>query len=104
MIEGHALGVLAETDKAEAEVGLVPLLVKVQPDERDANPVGEPRANDGIHESRPNHIAGHGDGRATKWQSEWSREPPEDRHERDQRHRRPQAADAESERAGHEEA
>src|SRR5258708_18379746 len=102
MIERHGLCVLPEADKAEAEVSLVPLLVKVQPDEREADPVGEPRSEDGVYESGPDHIAGHGNGRATQRHTERSREPPEDRDDTEQRHRCPQAADAESERAGHE--
>src|SRR6266550_607421 len=43
-VEGHALGVLAEANEAESEVGFVPLPIEVQGHQRAAEPVGHPRA------------------------------------------------------------
>jgi hypothetical protein len=40
VVERHTLGVLTETDEAEAQVGFVALLIEVQPDKRTANPIG----------------------------------------------------------------
>ena len=57
-VQGHSLGVLAEADEAEPEVGFVPLPIEVQPDERTADPVGEPGAGDGVQNGHPDHVAG----------------------------------------------
>ena len=102
-VEGHPLGVLAEADEAEPEVGFVPLPIEVQPDERAADPVREPGAGDGVQDRHPDHVAGQRDGEPAHRDGERSGEPPEDRHEGRQRDARAQASDEQAERVGGEE-
>src|SRR5437868_8924568 len=100
MVERHALGVLAETDEVETEVGFVALLVKVQPDQRTSDPIGEPGTREGIQESRPYQIARQPE-RETR-NGECPRESPENRDERDQAHHGAHSASAEIQRTGDE--
>ena len=100
-VEGHPLGVLAEADEAEPEVGFVPLLIEVQPDERAADPVGEPSAGDRVQDRHPDHVAGQRDGEPPAHRNgERSGQPPEDRHEGHQRDQRAQASDEKSRGCG----
>ena len=101
-VQGHALGVLAEADEAEPEVGLVPLPVEVQPDERAAEPVGQPGAADRVQNGHPDHVAGNGDGVPAHRNGERSGQPPEDRHEGHQRDDRAQAPGEQPEGVGRE--
>src|SRR5439155_27195591 len=99
-IERHALGVLAEANEAEAEIGFVTLLLEVQPDEWPADTIREPGPGAGVEKRRPHHVAGHGEGDAPDSNAERSRQPPENRHERPHRDRRPRAGSTSTEKAG----
>src|SRR5207244_5719966 len=102
-VEREPLGVLAEADQAEPEVGFTTLLVIVQPHERAANPVGEPSAGDSVQDGRPYHVAGQDDGeRPANENGERSGERPEDRHKGNQTYQRAQPSDEETKGVGNE--
>ena len=102
-VERHPLGVLAEADQTEPEVGFTTLLVEVQPHERLADPVSKPSAGDSVQDGRPYQVAGQGEGRPAKRDGERSGERPEDRHKGNHSYQRAQASDEESEGVGNQE-
>ena len=102
-VQGHSLGVLAKADEAEAVVGFVPLPIEVQPDERAAEPVGEPGAGGGVQNGHPNHGARDDDGEHAHRDGERSGQPPQDRHEGHQRDDRAQTAREKTQGVGREE-
>ena len=102
VVQGHALGVLAEAHEAEAEIRLVALPVEVHAHERPADAVGEPGADDRVEERGPNHVARDGDEKAADGQGHRAGEAPQDGDEGDQRDHGAHAPDPEPQRAGHE--
>ena len=56
-VEGDALAVFAHAHHAEAEVRFEALLLEVQPDELPADAVCADRAQDGVDEREPQHVA-----------------------------------------------
>ena len=56
-VQRYALAVLAEAHQIETEIRLVSLLVEVQRDERLADLVREPGADDRVDDRHPDHIA-----------------------------------------------
>src|ERR1700733_14750785 len=98
VVERHALSVLTKTDEVETEVGLVALLVKVQPDQGAPDPIGKPGTREGIEERGPHKIAWQPEGKTGN--GERPREAPENRDKRDQGHHGAHSANAESQRAG----
>ena len=90
--ERDLLGSSRAAAPGEAEVGLVALLVEIEPDQRPADEVGEPGADDGVDERRPDQIAGDVVALAEEDQRARRRQAPQDEQEREQRRRTGRAA------------
>src|SRR3546814_14053349 len=56
-VERHAVGVLAETDQGEAQFGFALETLGVEPDQRPSDQPGQRRADAGIGERAPDHVA-----------------------------------------------
>ena len=98
LVEGHVLGVLAQSQQRVAEVGGQPFGQEVQADQRPADAKGEQRGHDdvqvhhehhGARDLHPRHVQRAG-------------QVPQDRGERHQRHHGAEGADRQRARAGHE--
>ena len=80
-VERDALGVLAESDQAEAQVGLDALLLKVQADQRSPDQVGQHAAEDGVEHRDPHHVARDLQAQRASAQRERPGNGPQDGHE-----------------------
>ena len=81
----HLLGVLAQAHQREAEIGFIALLVEIEFDQRMADEMRHPGADDGVDQRRPDQIAGNVEGLRADHQRKGRRQAPQDHHEGDQR-------------------
>src|SRR6185312_1352799 len=97
-IKRDTFGVLAQAHQVEAEIGLVALLIEIELHQRAADLEGEPGSADGVDDREPQHVAGNGDAApGAQRDGQRSRQRPQDRHEGEQRHRRTEKAQRQSE-------
>ena len=57
-VQRDPFGILPKPHERKTEIGLEFLLVKIEPDQRPADEVDQPSADDGIDERDPHHVAG----------------------------------------------
>jgi hypothetical protein len=93
-IEGDALGGFADPDQREAELGLALVAVGVQLDQRRPDLPGQPRAEAGIADRAPHHVAGNDDLLAPDRERDVARQRPQHADEADEQHGGLQQADA----------
>ena len=92
------LGVFAHPHQVEAEIGLVALLIEIEPDQRRADPLRQHGAEHSIHHRAPYQITWDRVLLAEQVQRRRLREAPQDHHEGRQRHRRTQQLQADIQR------
>ena len=92
--QGDLLGVLPGPDEVETEVGLKPLLLKIQRHERPANAMGKNGANYRVNECRPDQVARNAELHAPKVQRRLRRKGPQNDDKRAQRDHGSQEPDA----------
>lgn len=76
--ERHRFCIVGHPRDGEAEIGLVALLVEVEPDQRPADAMGDQRADPGIGERGPDQIAREGEIHPEQRHRRAGRETPED--------------------------
>src|SRR5205823_11587204 len=84
-VKGDAFGIFTQAHQAEAEIGLVALLVERQPHQRAADPACHEGAKHRIDDRREDHISRDVEvGVATQRYAERARQGPQDEEEREQ--------------------
>ena len=78
----HLFGIFAQTRQREAEIGLVTLLLEIEPHQRAADAMGQPCADSRVEQRHPEREAGNHNVRAR--QDKISRDQPQDDRERHQ--------------------
>src|SRR5262249_35867798 len=90
----NLLGILARAHEVETEIGLKPLLLEIERNQRPADAVREHGPDRGIDQRRPNQISRNCKARAEQMQRRPFRQSPENDDERQQRHDRVQYSNA----------
>ena len=85
-------------DQREAEIGLVALLIEIELDQRAADEMGHPGADDGVDQRRPDEITRDVVGRRADHQRAGGRQVPQDHHEGRERDDRAEQRDADVQR------
>ena len=94
----HLFGVLAKPHQREAEIGFVALLVEIELDQRTADEMGHPGAEDGVDQRRPHQIARDVVGVRADHQRAGRRQIPQDHDEGRERDDRAEQRDADVQR------